>query len=113
MNAHLRIFAALALVAAVAPLAAAPATFALVNATGGDITAMEARRTGTNAWGPVPFSAAAGASGAATFDTSDCAWDLRVTLSGGRTLTFANVNLCEARLLTLRHKDGLVWVDYD
>lgn len=109
----LRSLAAAALAVAAPLLAAAPATFALVNATGGDIASMEARKTGTSVWSSVPYSARAGSSGTASFDTEDCAWDLRVVLAGGRTLTFANVNLCEAQLLTLRQKGGLVWVDYD
>lgn len=108
----LRGLAAAVLIVA-APLAAAPTTVALVNATGSDITAMEARKTGTSGWSALAYSARAGASGAASFDVEDCAWDLRVKLDGGQTLTFPNVNLCEAQLVTLRRKDGIVWVDYD
>ena len=95
------------------PLLAAPASFAFVNATGSDIRSMEARKTGTPAWGAVPYSARSGTSGAATLDNEDCAWDLRVTLETGATVTYPNVNLCEAQLLTLRRKDGVAWVDYD
>ena len=112
MKTGFRIVSALVLFGSI-PAIAAPSTIALVNATGSDIGALEARKTGSTQWTAVPYSARAGASGATTFDTEDCAWDLRVTLSGGRTLTFANVNLCEAQLLTLRRKDGLAWVDYD
>ena len=103
--------AALALAAA-APSPAAPASLAFVNATGSDIAAMEARRTGSSGWAAIPYSARSGTSSPATFDVEDCAWDLKVTLAGGRTLTFANVNLCEAQLLTLRQRDGVAWVDY-
>ena len=98
---------------AASPVVAAPAGFAFVNATGSDIRSMEARKTGTPAWSEVPYSARSGTSGGATFDNSDCAWDLRVTLETGATVTYPNVNLCEARLLTLRRKDGVAWVDYD
>lgn len=104
--------AAVALAAA-APSMAAPATLAFVNGTGTDIAAMEARRTGSAGWAAVPYSARSGTSASASFDVEDCAWDLKVTLAGGRTLTFANVNLCEAQLLTLRQRDGVAWVDYD
>lgn len=96
-----------------APLTAAPTTFAVVNATGSEITAMEARKTGTTAWLSVAYSARVGQSAGATFDTEDCAWDLRVTLAGGGTLTYPNVNLCEARLVTLRQRGGLAWIDID
>ena len=99
--------------AAAAPILAAPASFALVNATGGDIQSMDARKTGTSDWKAVPYAARTGTSGAATFDNEDCAWDLRVTLAPGGTITYPNVNPCEAQLLTLRRKDGVSWVDYD
>ena len=99
--------------AASAAAVAAPSTLALVNATGRDIGAMEARKTGSAQWTAVAYSARSGASGSATFDIEDCAWDLRVTLADGRTLTYANVNLCEVRLVTLRQRDGVAWVDYD
>ncbi|WP_162888134.1 hypothetical protein [Sphingomonas mesophila] len=95
-----------------APVEAAPSTLALVNATGSDISTMEARRSGGGQWSAIPYTARSGAAGSATFDTSDCAWDLRVKLADGASLTFANVNLCEAQLLTLRRRDGVVWVDY-
>lgn len=112
MKAGFRFLSALALLAPAAAIAA-PSTLALVNATGSDIGAMEARKTGSAQWTAVAYSARSGTSGAATFDIEDCAWDLRVTLAGGRTLTYANVNLCEVRLVTLRQKDGVAWVDYD
>ena len=112
MDRRFPLVAALALAVA-APSSAAPASLALVNATGSDIAAMEARRTGSANWAAVPYAARSGTSGAASFDLEDCAWDLRVTLAGGRTLTFANVNLCEAQLVTLRQRDGVAWVDYD
>ena len=96
-----------------APLPASVATLAMVNATGSDIQMAEARKAGSSAWAAIPNAARQGTSGAASFDTADCAWDLRLTFAGGGTLTFANVNLCEARLVTLRQKDGVAWVDYD
>ena len=99
--------------AVASPLMAAPASFAVVNATGDDIRSMEARKTGTSDWGTVPYAARSGTSGAATLDNEDCAWDFRVTLESGGTVTYPNVNLCEAQLLTLRRKDGVAWVDYD
>lgn len=111
MTRRFLILAALTLTIA-APVAAAPATVALVNATGSDISAMDARRSGTTSWSAVPFSARSGESGAATFDTEDCAWDLRITVAGGGTFVYRNVNICEAQLLTLRRKDGVAWIDY-
>lgn len=112
MKSDLRLITALMAVIA-APVMAAPATLAFVNATGSDIVAMEGRKTGSAPWGAVPYAARSGASGSATFDDEDCAWDLRVTLEAGGTITYPNVNLCEAQLLTLRRQDGVAWVDYD
>ena len=108
-----RLFAAACAIAAAQPAVAGVATFAFVNSTGSDISGMEARKSGTANWASVPYSAAAGASGAASFDNEDCAWDLKVKMASGSSLTFSNVNLCEARLVTLHQKNGVVWVDYD
>lgn len=105
----------LAAIAAPIPTAAvaAPTTIALVNATGADVSALEVRRSGTREWASVPYRAASGSSGGVTFDLADCSWDLKLTLAGGAALTYNNVNLCEAKLVTLRQKDGVAWVDFD
>ena len=112
MTTRFEFVTALAMLTSAAAIAA-PATFAFVNATGNDISAMEARKTGSSGWSAVPYSARTGASGPASFDIEDCAWDVRVTFAGGETLTYSNLNLCEAKLVTLRRKDGIAWVDYD
>jgi hypothetical protein len=88
-------------------------TIALVNAVGEDAASLEARKTGTANWSDVPYSARAGSSGPVTFDTQDCAWDLRLKLSSGGVVNFGNVNVCEVKLVTLHRRNGTVWVDYD
>jgi hypothetical protein len=42
-----------------------------------------------------------------------CAFDIRAKV-GAETLTWANVNLCDVKVVTLRRRaDGTRWVDYD
>ena len=106
-------FLAAALMMGSAPALAQSTTVALVNATGEDAGSLEARKTGKGSWSAVPYSARSGASGPASFDTQDCAWDLRVTLASGTVLTYGNVNLCEVQLVTLNRQNGRTWVEYD
>ena len=102
-----------ALLLASGPVLAQSTSVALVNATGEDARSLEARKTGTSNWSALPYSARSGSSGAATFDTQDCAWDLRLKLASGAVVNYGNVNVCEVRLVTLHRRNGTVWVDYD
>jgi hypothetical protein len=92
---------------------AAPAAISIVNATGADINGMSVRRVGSQAWKPVPLTAPAGKAASAPFSDPDCAFDIKVKLSNGEDVTFSAVNLCEAKLLTLRRSGANAWVDYD
>jgi len=103
----------LVLLAASGPAIAQSTTVALVNATGEDAGSLEARKTGTANWSTIPYSARSGASGPATFDAQDCAWDLRLKLSSGAVVNYGNVNVCEVKLVTLHRRNGAAWVDYD
>jgi len=106
-------FFAAALIAAASPVLAQSTTVAVVNATGEDAGSLEVRKTGTASWSAIPYSARSGASGAASFDTQDCAWDLRLKLSSGAVVNYGNVNVCEVKLVTLNRRNGAAWVDYD
>ena len=97
-----------------APSLAGVSGFAVVNGLGKDIMAMSIRRVGSGQWRPLAAAPAAGKSASAAFSDPDCAFDLRATLTGGATVTWTGVNLCDVKLLTLRRNDaGLAWVDYD
>ena len=112
MNKRFQLLSA-ALLLASGPVLAQSTSVALVNATGEDARSLEARKTGTSNWSGMPYSARSGSSGAATFDTQDCAWDLRLKLASGAVVNYGNVNVCEVRLVTLHRRNGTVWVDYD
>jgi hypothetical protein len=101
------------LILAAGPAFAEVTTIALVNAIGEDAASLEVRKTGTTNWSPFRYSARSGSSGPVTFDTQDCAWDLRMKLSSGTIVNYGNVNVCEVKLVTLHRRNGTVWVDYD
>jgi hypothetical protein len=87
--------------------------FILVNGTPAPFNEVSIRRAGTNDWKPLGASPAAGARGAVQFSDPDCAFDLRANV-GGSPVTWAGVNLCDVKSVTLR-RDGNAgaWVDYD
>ena len=109
----------IALLALIASASSVPAlggasSFTVVNATGANITSLSIRRFGTNGWQPLSATPASGAQSAVQFSDTDCAFDLQATLAGGASATWSGVNLCEAKLLTLRRSaSGEAWVDYD
>ncbi|HUG45352.1 MAG TPA: hypothetical protein VMK31_02420 [Sphingomicrobium sp.] len=117
MKRALAIVAATVLAVSPAPAAAQAASFMLVNNTDIPLTAIEARRFGTQQWrqvvvAPTPV-AASGGQGTADFSDEECAFDLQATLPDGRRVVWRAVNLCEARVVTLnRTADGQLWVDY-
>ena len=93
---------------------AGASSFSVVNAAGGDISALAIRRVGSGQWQPLAAAPAVGKSAAVTFSDPDCAFDLRATLAGGAIVTWTGVNLCDVKLVTLRRNAaGLAWVDYD
>ena len=102
-----------ALITAAGPASAAPGYLSIVNATGADITGMEVRRVGGKNWQSVALTAASGKAASVPFADPDCAFDLKVALSNGESVTFSGVNLCDAKLLTLRRTGKTAWVDYD
>jgi hypothetical protein len=92
---------------------AAPVTIIVVNETSDAVSSMSVRKVGTPAWRPVTFTAPVGRPAPAEVDNQDCAFDIQVALANGQKLLFPNVNLCEATRLTLRQRNGTLWVDYD
>ena len=107
---------ALALVMAPAApaLAEGASNFALVNGTGAAIADLSIRRAGAQDWKPLGVAPAAGARAAVDFKDPDCAFDIRATVAGSGPVTWAGVNLCGAKSVTL-NRDGSAgpWVDYD
>ena len=88
--------------------------FTLVNGTGAALADLSIRRAGTQAWKPLGSAPSAGARSALNFSDPDCAFDIRATVPGVGPVTWAGVNLCAVKSVTL-NRDGSAgaWVDYD
>ena len=101
-------------------LAASPAfaggasNFTLVNGTGAALSELSIRRAGTQDWKPLGAAPSAGARSAVKFNDPDCAFDIRANVPGAGPTTWADVNLCAVKSVTL-NRDGSAgaWVDYD
>jgi hypothetical protein len=104
-----------ALAASASPaLAAGASNFTLVNGTNAALAELSIRRAGTQDWkslGPAP---SAGARTSLKFSDPDCAFDIRANVPGSGPVTWAGVNLCGAKSVTL-NRDGSAgaWVDDD
>lgn len=101
---------------AAAAFAAIPATpafarasdFKLVDGTGNGVSQVTIRRAGTSDWKPL------GAPGPVQFSDPDCAFDIRATVAGSGPVTWAGINLCNVKSVTLRRDETAgAWVDYD
>lgn len=91
------------------PALAGAENFILINGTGGGLSDLSIRRTGTGEWRPLGAAPAAGAASSVVFSDPDCAFDIRAG-----SATWAGVNLCGTSRLTLRRRpSGETWVDYD
>jgi hypothetical protein len=88
--------------------------FTLVNGTGSGLAELSIRRAGTQDWKPLGSAPSAGARSAMRFSDPDCAFDIRATIPGSGPVTWAGVNLCDVKSVTL-NRDGSAgaWVDYD
>ena len=109
-----RLVALLALASVASPAIAGASGFTLVNGTGGGLAQLSIRRSGTQEWkslGPAP---GAGARMDLKFSDPDCAFDIRANVPGAGAVTWADVNLCDVKSVTL-NRDGSAgaWVDYD
>lgn len=87
--------------------------FTLVNGTSGALGQVSIRRAGTDDWKPLAASPSAGAKQPVQFKDPDCAFDIRANVAGA-AVTWAGVNLCDVKSVTLRKDDSAgAWVDYD
>jgi hypothetical protein len=105
-----------ALLASAAPALAAPgaSNFTLVNGTGAPISEVSIRRAGTSDWKPLGSSPAAGQRSPVNFKDPDCAFDIRAKVAGKDQVTWAGINLCDVKSVTLnRDQSAGPWVDYD
>ena len=109
-------YRALCLLALIAgsPALAGASNFTLVNGTGAALSELSVRRAGTQEWKALGTAPGPGARGSITFKDPDCAFDIRATLGGGQSVTWASVNLCDVKSVTLNHDAAAgAWVDYD
>ena len=110
----------IALIAALVAASSAPAaaagagSFALVNGTGGAISEVSIRRAGSSDWKPLGAAPSPGARGNVQFSDPDCAFDIRANVAGAGPTTWAGINLCDVKSVTLnRDASAGAWVDYD
>jgi hypothetical protein len=97
-----------------APALAGASNFMLNNGTSSGISELAIRRAGTSDWKPLAGAPAPGAGGPIQFDDPDCAFDIRATVAGAGPTTWAGVNLCDVKSVTLkRDPSSGAWVDYD
>lgn len=102
------------LLASSAPAIAGASNFTLVNGTDSGLSEVSIRRSGTNEWKPLAAAPAPGAGGQVQFADPDCAFDIRATVAGSGPVTWAGVNLCDVKAVTLRRNASAgAWVDYD
>jgi len=116
MLASMKRLALMAVMAASAApaLAAGASNFTLVNGTGAALAQLSIRRAGTQDWKPLGTAPSPGARTSMNFSDPDCAFDIRANVPGSGPVTWAGVNLCGAKSVTL-NRDGSAgaWVDYD
>jgi hypothetical protein len=100
--------------AAPAPLLAGASSFTLNNGTGAGISQVVIRRAGSSDWKPLSAAPAPGAGGPVQFNDPDCAFDIRADVAGAGPTTWAGINLCDVKSVTLKRDPSVgVWVDYD
>lgn len=82
--------------------------FTLVDGTKAGLSQVAIRRAGTNDWKPLD------APGKVQFKDPDCAFDIRATVAGAGPTTWAGINLCDIKSVTLKRDESAgAWVDYD
>ena len=99
---------------AASPALAGASNFTLVNNTGTPLAELSIRRAGTQDWKTLGSGASAGARAPVAFSDPDCAFDIRANVPGAGPVTWAGVNLCDVKSVTLqRDPSAGAWVDYD
>ena len=102
------------LLAPASPAQSGASNFTLVNGTGGTLSELSIRRSGTADWKPLGSAPSAGGRTSISFSNPDCAFDIRATIPGAGPVTWAGVNLCDVRSVTLKRDESAgAWVDYD
>ena len=105
---------AAALLACASPVFAGANSFTLVNKTGAALSGLSIRRAETQEWKPLAAAPAPGARASIDFKDPDCAFDIRATVAGSGPVTWAGVNLCDVKAVSLnRDASAGAWVDYD
>jgi len=106
--------AAMAIACAAPAYAGGAQNFTLVNGTNASLAQLSIRRAGTQDWKPLGTAPSPGAHSSINFTDPDCAFDIRANVPGAGPITWAGVNLCGAKSVTL-NRDGSAgaWVDYD
>ena len=80
----------------------------------GALSELSIRRAGTQDWKPLGNAPAPGARGAIDYSDPDCAFDIRAKVPGKGPVTWADVNLCDVKSVTLKRDNSTgAWVDYD
>jgi hypothetical protein len=96
------------------PALAGATNFTLNNGTGAGISQVVIRRAGSEDWKPIAAAPAPGAGGPVQFSDPDCAFDIRAHVAGAGPTTWAGINLCGAKSVTLKRDPSAgIWVDYD
>jgi hypothetical protein len=107
------VLAALLLLTA-SPALAGASKFVLVNGTDAKLGDLSIRRAGTQEWKKLADAPSAGARTPVEFKDPDCAFDIRANVPGAKPITWADVNLCDVKSVTLkRDQSAGAWVDYD
>lgn len=97
-----------AMAAPSAPAFAEASNFNLIDGTAKGLSEVAIRRAGTNEWKPL------GAPGPIQFSDPDCAFDIRASVAGSGPVTWAGINLCDVKSVTLKRDETAgAWVDYD
>ena len=115
MKTRLLVIAALGALGSLPAQALADAgDFLLINGTEVALGNVSIRRAGTEGWKPLGTAPSAGARSSINFSDPDCAFDIQANVPGSGPVTWAGVNLCGAKSVTL-NRDGSAgaWVDYD
>ncbi|HEY4070294.1 MAG TPA: hypothetical protein VGM04_01900 [Sphingomicrobium sp.] len=93
---------------------AGASNFTLVNGTKVSLSNLSVRRVGTEDWKPLGTAPDAGGRGPISFKDQDCAFDIRAEVKDKGAVTWANVNLCDVKSVTLNQDPSAgAWVDYD
>jgi hypothetical protein len=109
-----RLMILLALAGVSSPAFAGASGFTLVNGTGAALAQLSIRRSGTQEWKTLGSAPSAGARMNMKFSDPDCAFDIRANVPGQGAVTWADVNLCDVKSVTLnRDAAAGAWVDYD